>query len=84
MNLDPKEFNINVIGDKTGRSYVGKFKSKLMLSHRETIAVDRIRRDLLGADPANSGAIAGAVAGAIAELSVRLVEASSMVERFER
>ena|ERR1700677_2855089 len=74
MTLEPKEFTIDIVGERTARTYMGKFRTKTLLTHRETIQVDNIRRSLLGADPSNSGATAGATAGVLAELSVRLIE----------
>jgi hypothetical protein len=74
MALDPVTFTIQVEGDKTKEMHKGTFKAKPMLTHREELAVDRIRRDLLGAGSNDASGQAAATASILAELSVRLVD----------
>jgi hypothetical protein len=75
LNMDPVVFTINVVGDITKERVQGTFASKPILTHREELTVDRIKRDLLGPDSANASANSVAMASIIAELSVRLTDA---------
>lgn len=68
-------FDIDVVGEGSGTTFLGKFRVKTRLSFREQLRIDQIRRELIGPDPAgNVGDDAAAYAVALSELAVRLVE----------
>jgi hypothetical protein len=73
--VNPVIFTINVVGDKTKEKWSGAFTSKPLLTHREELAIDRIKRDLLGPDSGHASGSSLAVASIIAELSIRLTSA---------
>ena len=62
---DPKSFVINVTGASTGRLYEGLFKAKPLLSHREKIRQDVLRRRILETE---GGAVPGEDANNIANI----------------
>ena len=68
-------FDINLVGDVTGEKWLGKFKCKLRLSHRDTLSKDNLRRQLLGENPALATERASSLAFIASELSVRLTDA---------
>jgi hypothetical protein len=68
-------FDLNLVGDVTGEKWLGKFKCKLRLSHRDTLAKDNLRRQLLGGSPELATERASSLAFIASELSVRLVDA---------
>lgn len=78
MSLQPVEFTISVVGEKTNTTWHGAFKAKPLLSHRDELIRDARRRELLGgvnpqfADPRQLNQ-----ADIFAELAVRLVSAPS-------
>lgn len=43
-----ESFVVDVVGDVTGKTWKGLFKTKLRLSHRDQLKQDEIRRELLG------------------------------------
>jgi hypothetical protein len=44
------DFSLDVYGDSTGERWIGDFKAKLRLSHRDHMAKDMAKRALLGSD----------------------------------
>jgi hypothetical protein len=73
--MDTVEFTINVIGETTGQTIIGKFKAKKRLSHLDRLRRDQIRRELLGQiSPDNASPEAQSLALGLADLRVRLVE----------
>lgn len=70
---EPQEFTIDCKGDLTGRDWHGKFKAKPVLSHRDRMARDRLRREYLGVNADEANAEAKATAQVLSELAVRLV-----------
>lgn len=68
-------FNINLIGDNTGKSYNGEFTVRTILSFRQRAAADEIRRSIIGGNPefADQNVLAGALA--CGQLAVRIVKA---------
>jgi hypothetical protein len=68
-------FDLNLLGENTGERWLGKFKCKLRLSHRDSIAKDNLRRQLLGTNPEAASARAASLAFIASELHVRIVEA---------
>ena len=73
----PVEFKIKVVGEVTGEEYVGTFKAKPRLSHRDTLLQDQMRRDLLGPKGAEAGQAANASALIFSKCWIHLTEAAS-------
>lgn len=67
-------FTIDLEGETTGERFTGKFKTKLKLSHRDSITKDNIKRDLLGRDPDKAGGRAQSLAFISSELTVRIID----------
>lgn len=63
MAILPVEFTIDVNGETTNEHYMGLFKIRPRLTHRELLAQDQVRRDLLG--PKGEEASAQAVGSAM-------------------
>jgi hypothetical protein len=74
---DAIPFTISVTGDTTGEKWVGSFKAKARLSHRDQLTKDRIRRELLGPDAGNASTRALNQSEIFAQLTVRLSESPS-------
>lgn len=67
---------VTVTGDKTYEQYVGDFKFKTMLSHRDHLSEDRVRREYLtGPAGAEASLEAENTARVFAQLAVRIVDA---------
>ncbi len=76
FGADITSFSVNIIGDKTGKQWVGDFKVKTLLSHRDDFMRDMKRREFLGPiNPQLADAYTLNAAEAFGELSVRIVEA---------
>ncbi len=75
-------FSVNVVGEDTGESFLGKFTVKTRLSHGEKIEQDIVRRNLLGGQP--NGAVANErslnTCEILSQLAVRVVSAPSWWE----
>lgn len=71
------EFTISCTGEKTGETYIGKFKAKRFLSHRDRVMQDRIYRELLGVRPEDASQDAIAYAVMLSQCRVRILEAAS-------
>lgn len=64
-------FSLSCVGDFTGEKWVGNFRAKTKLSHRDHLAQDRIRRELQGpGDGASKQALSRAEM--FSQLAVRL------------
>lgn len=72
-----QEFSFSFDSKLDGKNYAGKFKVKIRLSHREQLAIDQRRRQILGNDPNNAAPLMNQYAFAIASLQVRCLEAPS-------
>lgn len=72
-NSEP--LSISVIGETSEETYKGDFRFKLRLSHRDHLAKDQRRRELLGAQtgPATERALSTSMI--LAELFVRVIDA---------
>jgi hypothetical protein len=68
-------FDVNVVGNATGQTWAGSFTVKPLLSWRDGLAQDKLRRELLGADAQNASPDAVAMAVILSELSVRVIDA---------
>ena len=74
-SLDPTaEFNINMVGDITKNTYLGKFKVKCILSPLESIEADREYRNLLGNDSISTNDTIRFLALSLTQLKFRLIE----------
>lgn len=70
-----KSFTVSIEGNVTGEKWPGTFKVKVMFSHRDYLARDRIKRDLLGAEPGIPSPDALRTAEVFAELGIRIIDA---------
>lgn len=68
-------FSLSEIGEDSGEKFVGDFKSKKRLSHRDQLRLDQIRRDLLGAQPGVPTDRALSTAMILSQLAVRIFKA---------
>ena len=73
--MENSKFSISVVGNKTGTQWVGEFTVKPMLSHRDEIRRDRIRRELIGPEFGNPTDHVWNLAVTFSELTVRVVAA---------
>lgn len=71
------QFTVNTTGETTGDAYKGLFRVKTRLSHRDHLNRDRIRRDMLGANPDGASDRARSIAEIFSQLSVRVLDAPS-------
>ena len=71
------EFSVNVTGETTGETFVGKFKAKQRLSHRDKLYRDERRRALLGTKSDEAPEWVQKYAEVFSQLDVRLIEAPS-------
>jgi hypothetical protein len=68
-------FYLKERGQLTAEVFEGTFETKNYLTHREDLARDRIRRELLaGTDMDKADARAASIANAVSELRVRLAK----------
>jgi hypothetical protein len=67
-------FSIHLVGDTSGKLWVGDFRAKPVLSFREKLMSDRMKRDLLGGDGLGASTEAIVSATIIGTLSARLTE----------
>src|SRR3954464_14974506 len=74
-----KEVPIDVVGERTGDTFKGKFKFRTRLSHRDRMNIDILRRQYLGAQPEGAVASPRATQQAMifSELDIRCIEAPS-------
>ncbi len=72
-----KSFTVSVEGDVTGEKWYGSFKAKTLLTHRDNLRIDQLRRDLLGglSDGPAPGRTAIETSIAMAEMGVRITDA---------
>lgn len=69
-----ESFSIDLIGENTGKTWKGVFKTKINLSHRDYLRQDQLRRELLGEKPEAAGARAANTAELMAFINIHLVE----------
>lgn len=74
-NDNDAPFSISVEGESTGEKWVGDFRAKKRLSHRDQLNKDAMRRELLGSQPGVPTERAMSTAMIISELTVRLTKA---------
>lgn len=74
---DPKSFSIDVEGSITKRRYEGVFKVRPLLTHRQKLQRDEMKRQLLGAMPESATNDAFKTAVIFSKIWIHLVEAPS-------
>lgn len=72
---DTVQFSISVNGESTGEKWVGSFKMKTRLSHKDQLRLDQIRRDLLGPNPDGASPRAQNQAEVFSFIAVHLLDA---------
>lgn len=70
-----KIFSINEIGQRSGKSYDGKFTVKTLLTRRENFVADERRRFILGTNAQGAVPSLSGEAYMLGQLSVRIVDA---------
>ncbi len=70
-----KKVSISCRGETTATNYSGLFRFKLVLSHKEQLLRDEVRRRLLGADAASASVRAADQALIFSELQAHVLEA---------
>lgn len=73
-NANESVFNISIVGETTKEKWLGKFRAKTVLSHRDYIKKDQERRRLLGSMGGEPDDRCRNISLIVSELSVRLVE----------
>jgi hypothetical protein len=68
------QFSIHMPGDTTGKTWAGDFRAKELLTFRDKLNADRLRRELVGDAPGPVDPEAAASALILSQLSVRLTE----------
>lgn len=69
-----EKFSISVDGEQTEEKWLGSFKVKTKLSHRDSLNRDRVYRDHIGKEAGDPSPLARDLATIFSELSVRLTE----------
>lgn len=68
-------FSISVVGDESGTPFSGDFTVKTLLSRKEHLQADRIRRELIGPNPTDASARSVSDSIMFSQLAVRIVKA---------
>lgn len=68
-------FSISLIGETSDEKWVGDFRAKRTLSHRDQLRRDQIRRELLGASGGPPTERAMSIAMVLSEVAVRITKA---------
>lgn len=74
MAIQDAPFSISLIGDETAERWVGDFRAKERLSHRDAVIKDQRRREILGGMGGVPDERALSIAVIVSELSVRLTK----------
>lgn len=72
-----ESFVVDVVGDVTGKTWKGLFKTKLRLSHRDQLKQDEIRRELLGKNAEHASERSKNQAEIFAFVAIHLISAPS-------
>ena len=67
------DFNISVVGDTTGKEFVGSFSAKTKLSIREQLKENEVYREVLGTNGKDADEYSKTLASATSYLMVRVV-----------
>lgn len=73
--LEGVAFEVHEKGNVTGKTWDGKFRAKAVLTFREQMAADRLRREFLGGNGQGADADVLVEARILSELPFRLTEA---------
>lgn len=74
MAIQDAPFTLSIIGDETGERWIGDFRAKEFLSHRDNLIKDQRRRELLGNAAGVPDERALSIAIICSELFVRLTK----------
>lgn len=74
---DPRSFPVDVEGSVTKTGYKGVFKIRPLLSHRDKLRRDEMKRQLVGAMPDGTGIAAMRTAEIFSKIWAHVVEAPS-------
>ena len=75
--MNTKNFTIDVKGSVTGEHYKGLFKIKPLLSHKDKLRRDEIRRSLLGERAVDASENAQTMASIFSKIYIHLIDAPS-------
>lgn len=67
-------FEVHVRGNITGKTWDGSFRAKPLLTFRDQLNIDKLRRDFVGTDGSNAAPEAFSTAVVLSELAFRLTE----------
>jgi hypothetical protein len=67
-------FNVSLVGEESGQPFNGQFKVKTLLTRRDRLRADEIRRELIGGKPEGASPSAAADAMVLSQLAVRIIE----------
>lgn len=70
-----KPFSIHIQGENSGRTWIGEFRAKIRLSHRDYAEIDRERRRRLGGEEGQPSERVALTAHILSQLYGRLTEA---------
>lgn len=74
---DPKSFTIDVKGSVTNQDYKGLFRVKPLLSHRDRLRMDELKRQLLGSQLDSASPSALQISSIFSKIWVHLQDAPS-------
>lgn len=74
INESIATFGINVIGERSNNTYMGRFKVKCLLAPTEEISADKLYRDLLGNNSHLAQERVRQLAFALSQLQYRIIE----------
>lgn len=75
MSDNDAPFSVNLIGEVSQEHWMGEFRCKTRLSHKDHLLKDKVRRELLGNDPNNAGPRAQSIAEIVSQLAIRITKA---------
>jgi hypothetical protein len=68
------EFEVNLVGDRSGEKWLGTFSCSKCLSHRQQLMEDQVYRELLGKDLENASKRAKEQAELLSRIKVSLTK----------
>ncbi len=75
--MNTKSFTVDVKGSVTGETYKGLFKVKPLLSHKDKLRRDEIRRSLLGEKATDASENAQTMASIFSKIYIHVIDAPS-------
>lgn len=73
-NEKHEAFEVNLVGNISGQTWIGKFRAKPCLTWRDRINIDRTYRELVGGTGNTDDVGVAAMAKIVSQLSFRLTE----------